>query len=140
MTPVSRRTATWSAALTTGLLLSGCVSANDLGVSAKCGSTGEVTNSTLVTMAQSVPTATLIPCIRLVPAGWSLGNIDIRRGKSMFRLASDTSGARALTVVLSASCDVHGATPVPSDEAAARRYERPERITSGYLGERYYVY
>jgi hypothetical protein len=130
-----------AAILATTLLASGCnLSPQDVGVNVECRSTDRVTNSVIIAMAQSVPTTTLIPCLRLLPAGWSLADLDVRRGKSQFVLASDRDGSRALTVVLAASCDVRGAVSVPTDEAGTHRYERPQRITSGYAGERYYVY
>jgi hypothetical protein len=141
---VSRRTATLGflavlAALPVGL--TGCsLTPADVGLDAACGHPEERTRPTLALMAQSVPTASLIPCVQLIPAGWTLDDITAASGRSTLVLNSDRDGPRALTVELTASCDTTGATPVPSDQAGARRYERPERITSGYVGRRYYVY
>jgi hypothetical protein len=137
-----RRSRPWHAVLVAAaLLLTGCtLTPQDVGVTVECRSTDRVTNSTIIAMAQSVPTATLIPCLRLLPAGWNLADLDVRRGKSRFVLASDRDGDHALTVVLSGSCDIAGAVLVPTDEAGTHRYERPLRITSGYAGDRYYVY
>jgi hypothetical protein len=130
-----------AAILAATLLASGCsLSPKDVGVSAECRSTERVANSVLIAMAQSVPTATLIPCVRLIPAGWSLADLDVRRGRSRFVLASDRDGSKALTVTMTATCDTRGAVLVPTDEVGTSRYERPQSITSGYLGERYYIY
>ena len=41
---------------------------------------------------------------------------------------------------LEASCDTSGATEIPSDRDGMRRWERVERVSPGYAGERYYVF
>lgn len=129
------------------LTVTGCLAATacsvtpaDVGIRATCRASSTVDNRLLVLMAQSVPTAELIPCVKLVPAGWSLGDLDVGEGKSRFWLNSDRDGPGALRVTLTRSCDVRGATRVPSDEAAASRFERTERVTTGYAGDRYYVF
>jgi hypothetical protein len=125
------------------LMLSGCavtISTQSLNVVAECGRAGQPTNRVLVLMAQSVPTAALVPCVQLVPAGWRPESLNVRDGRSSFVLASDRDGPHAVTVVLTASCDVRGATRVASEQAGAARYERPRQVSSGYVGDRYYVY
>jgi len=44
------------------------------------------TNRTMVLMAQAVPSATRLPCIRSLPLGWSLSSSTIVRGHVSFRL------------------------------------------------------
>src|SRR6476469_357093 len=43
-------------------------------------------NRTMIVMAQAVPTAEQLPCIRSLPLGWSLTGATIVRGRAMFEL------------------------------------------------------
>jgi hypothetical protein len=123
------------------VVLSGCQwDITEAGKSADCPATGRLDNPTLVLMAQAVPTAALIPCVRSMPAGWHRGALSIRSGRAAFILGSDREGQHAVTVEMTATCDVRRASEVPSDQTGTRRYERPTRVTSGYGGDRYYVY
>src|SRR4029453_4009352 len=45
-----------------------------------------------VLMAQSVPSATLIPCIEALPVGWTYGGSDVSNGVARFWLRSDRRG------------------------------------------------
>lgn len=96
----------------------------------------------LILMAQSVPSAAQVPCIQEFPVGWSFGGQNIETGHSDFWLDSDRGGDRAVTVTLTASCDVTGAVEgrTEADEAGMRRYEAPEVLVEGYRGNRYYVF
>jgi hypothetical protein len=120
------------------LLASGCApGATDLGLTPACDDQGHPAPS-VVLMAQAVPTAPVLPCIRLMPIGWSLGNLEISKGRARFTLNSDRDGLDAVTVVLSETCDLRGATRVPSDHIGLERYERVTRVTGGYGGSRYH--
>lgn len=136
-----RRSAVAGALL--ALSLAGCGGEVDVGVDADCGDPARVDNPTLVLMAQAVPSATRIPCVRLVPASWRHGEVDVRTGRASFAFASgsvDSTDAEPLTVVLTATCDVSGATEVPTDEPGTRRYERLRQVVPAYVGDRFYVY
>ncbi len=76
--------------------------------------------------AQSVPSASLVPCVRSLPPGWSLGATNVRDGWSKFTLDHDRVGKPALVVRLTADCDTNGASPAPADQPGTRRYERTE--------------
>jgi hypothetical protein len=84
--------------------------------------------STVLLMAQAVPSATLIPCLEVLPSGWRFGEADVRDGFARFSLASDQSGPRAVVVTLTATCDVAGTNRIATDEDGTTRYEAP--ITS----------
>ncbi len=92
-----------------------------------CG-TGDVA----ITVAQSVPSATLVPCIATLPAGWELGGVHVKRDRSTFWLDSDLGGDRAVEATLTPrdECDVSDATPVPSDEVGTDRYEQTRAPTA----------
>ena len=71
--------------------------------------------------AQSVPSASLVPCVRSLPAGWSLSNVTVNNGRSVLTLDHDRAGMGALVVRLTAACDPAGASPVLSDQPGVRR-------------------
>ncbi|HEX8805128.1 MAG TPA: hypothetical protein VF743_13070, partial [Acidimicrobiales bacterium] len=115
------------------------VPVHDLDVSGRpdCG-----TGKLAVLMAQAVPSATLVPCVATVPAGWEVGGIDIERDRAAFTLDSDQAGDDAVEAVLTSAdeCDVEGASPVPSDELGTERYERPERLPPDLRSTRTYLF
>lgn len=124
-------------------VLSGCGAQTDLGVDADCVDTERGGNPVVVLMAQAVPSSTLIPCVNAVPAAWRHGEVSVRTGRAQFAFAStsvDSPESVPLTVELTATCDVTGATEVPTDEPGTRRWERLESVTPAYVGERFYVY
>ena len=101
-----------------------------------CG-TGDV----MILMAQSVPTARQIPCVSSLPAGWSIGGVDVQRGRSRFWLNSDRAGGRAVRVTMrpAGECPTAGATEIASDAVGMRRYERPQQLPPGLRSMRTYV-
>lgn len=94
----------------------------------------------MVLMAQSVPSAQWLPCVRQVPVGWTFVAFDARDGQTSIRFGSDRDGMTALTVLVRPSCDLAGAAEVPSEWPELRRYERVTRVTSGYGGERHFTF
>ncbi len=122
-------------ALLLGAALSGCAARYKPALAPGCHKT-----DTLVLMAQSVPSATLVPCIDALPAGWSFEDLDVRRGTSSFSLDSDRAGHRAVEVRLFPSCRLGRSTEIASDEPGTRRFERVESVVGEYRGTRYYVF
>jgi hypothetical protein len=92
--------------------------------------------------AQAVPSATLLPCVELLPAGWTVRDVDIHTGWASFVLDSDRAGARAVTVVLERYCRLPGVTRVPTDEPGTRRFEQigEVRAGKGFSGVRFYLF
>ncbi|MGI9023244.1 MAG: phosphatase PAP2 family protein [Acidimicrobiales bacterium] len=113
--------------------------AYDLGVSGTptCG-TGDL----MILMAQAVPTATSVPCIDSLPAGWTSGGAHVRRGRARFWLDSDLGGKRAVEVTLRppGDCGVAGAIELPSDEVGMRRFEAPEQLPPNLRSTRTYLF
>jgi hypothetical protein len=101
---------------------------------------------TLVLLAQSVPSAELLPCIGNVPAGWTFGEMDIGTGDSTFTLDNSDAGIAAVRVRLSARCSTAGATEVASDESdeilqrQPRQFERVELLVGHFRATRSYVF
>jgi len=77
--------------------------------------------------AQSVPSATLVPCLRSLPTGWTLSNVTVNDGRSVLTLDHDRAGPKAVVVRLTAACDTAGAQERPAAEPTVRRFERQER-------------
>ena len=98
------------------------------------------TGPSMILAAQAVPSAALVPCVATLPSGWRAGGADIATGHSRFWLDSDQAGAAAVTVTLSASCDVAGASQVPSDQPGTRRFDRPLSQRPQFAALRFYTF
>ena len=108
----------------------------DVGVTAPpCG-----IGHSMILAAQAVPSAALVPCVAALPSGWQAGGADIATGHSRFWLDSDQAGAAAVTITLSATCDVSGARLVPSDQPGTRRFERQLSQRPQFAALRFYVF
>ncbi|HEX2187053.1 MAG TPA: phosphatase PAP2 family protein, partial [Chloroflexota bacterium] len=91
-------------------------------------------------MAQSVPSASLIPCLQLVPVDWKVAEVAVNNGRSVITLDHDRGGRAAMVVRLTASCDLAGATEVTSEQSGARRYVRVDRNSTEFSATRAYTF
>jgi len=84
--------------------------------------------SIFVLAAEAVPSATLIPCIEPLPAGWTYAGSEVRSGMVRFWLDSDRVGKRAIEVTMSPSCDLAGSVEVAhgGEPSGLRLYEGPD--------------
>jgi hypothetical protein len=134
----------WPAVLL--LLFTGCAGAPEgIFVQARspaCEYQGAPGTPVVTLMAQAVPSATLLPCVRLLPAGWRVGSVFIHSGQARFVLASDRVGAHAVTVVLQPFCRLPTVTRVPTDEPGTRRFEQIGEVRPGvgFTGTRFYLF
>jgi tRNA A-37 threonylcarbamoyl transferase component Bud32 len=78
--------------------------------------------------AQSVPSASVVPCVRSLLEGWTIKDVAVNDGRSVITFDNDRAGAGALVARLSATCDTAGAPEMPSQQPGARRWERVERL------------
>jgi tRNA A-37 threonylcarbamoyl transferase component Bud32/membrane-associated phospholipid phosphatase len=76
--------------------------------------------------AQSVPSASLVPCVRSLLPGWRVAEVGVNNGRSVVFLDHDRAGRRAAIVRLTAACDPTGATEVASEQPGTRRFVRVE--------------
>jgi hypothetical protein len=90
----------------------------------------------LLLMAQSVPTASLVPCVQALPAGWTLGEVQVGDGRSRILLNSDRGGV--LTVELTGSCDLAGAQEQVSTDQTGTRLFQPANAAS--TATRWYLF
>ena len=107
-----------------------------------CRYQGRQGTTLVVLMAQAVPTASQLPCIELLPAGWSVSDIFVRNGRVRFALDSDGVGPHAVQVVLERFCTLGNVTRVPSDHPGTRRYQEVISIEPGrrYRGAVFYLF
>ncbi len=82
----------------------------------------------LLVMAQSVPSATMLPCLRTKVPGWTVAKVAVNDGRSVVTLNHDRAGEEAAVVRLTATCDTGSAGEAPSDVAEVQRYERVDRL------------
>lgn len=128
-----------AAALVGSLAFGGC---------ARAGSSQQATPScdaennigVLVLEAQSVPRADRVPCVQLLPAGWSVSSVNLKSGDSTMKLQNDRAGVEALEVRLTPLCNTQGSTQVPSDEPGTQRFERIDSVTKGFAATRFYTF
>jgi hypothetical protein len=89
-------------------------------------------------MAQSVPSASRVPCVRALPVGWSVAEVAVNNGRSVLTLDHDRAGDQALVVRLTAACDPAGAVEGPPQLAGVRHFQRTESRTGGEFTATWY--
>jgi tRNA A-37 threonylcarbamoyl transferase component Bud32 len=94
----------------------------------------------LLLEAQSVPSASVVPCVRTLPTGWSLARATVNDGRTVLTLNNDRAGPDAMVVRLTSGCDTRGATQVPSDRPETRRYVLVEGVSPQFLATRFDVF
>lgn len=94
----------------------------------------------LILVAQSVPSASLLPCVDFLPVGWSFSTMDVVDGRTKMFLNSDRGGFRALEITLLPQCDTAGTEVEVSDQPATRKFEKVILRQDRYIGTRYYTF
>jgi len=87
-----------------------------------------------------VPSASLVPCLRSLPAGWTLSNVTVNNGRSVLTLDNDRAGMGAMVVRLAATCDPAGASPVLSDQPGVRRLMLIQDLAPMFSATRFDVF
>jgi hypothetical protein len=90
-------------------------------------------------VAQSVPTASYLPCIEVLPAGWRTDAFDVDEDGTRFELRSDRAD-RAVIVQLSSTCRRGGSTPIAPRAEGVRSYVRVDSISPRYTGRFFDVF
>jgi membrane-associated phospholipid phosphatase len=83
-------------------------------------------------MAQSVPSASLVPCVETRLPGWTVANVAVNDGRSVITLDHDRAGPAAVVMRMAAACDPTGAAKVPSGAPGVRRFGGVERGAGGF--------
>jgi hypothetical protein len=82
--------------------------------------------------AQSVPSASLLPCVESRLVGWKVAEVAVNDGRSVVILDHDRAGKKAVVLRLAAACDSAGAVEVPSQEPGTRRFVQVERLVGAF--------
>jgi hypothetical protein len=72
-------------------------------------------------MAQSVPSASLVPCVKSRLPGWTVTNMAVNDGRSVITFDHDRAGDAAVVMRMAAACDPAGAAEKPAPEPGVRR-------------------
>jgi len=92
--------------------------------------------------AQSVPSATRLPCIAELPIGWQFAGSLVQNDKTVLWLDHDRGGIHAVEATLQPTCDISSAVEVPPapDEVGMRIYEEPTSLQPSFTGTRLLVF
>jgi tRNA A-37 threonylcarbamoyl transferase component Bud32 len=78
--------------------------------------------------AQAVPSASLIPCMQALPAGWTVVGGTANNGRAEWivdhNVTSGGTDEEQLLISLTRSCDLSGTTEEPRDASGVRHYKR----------------
>jgi hypothetical protein len=94
----------------------------------------------LAIVAQSLPSASYLPCIRTLPEGWSTSGFRAAPGGTSFLLNSDRSPGRPVRVRLIAVCRRGDASPSPPRAPGVVTYTRLTSIAPRFAGSLYDVF
>jgi hypothetical protein len=89
-------------------------------------------------VAQSVPSASRVPCLETLPDGWSVTSVSVNQDRSIITLDSDRAGAGAATLRLVPACDVSAAVPATSEYSESERFEHIKQLAPGFTASRFY--
>jgi membrane-associated phospholipid phosphatase/tRNA A-37 threonylcarbamoyl transferase component Bud32 len=82
--------------------------------------------------AQSVPSASLVPCVRTRLPGWKVADVAVNDGRSVITLDHDRAGKGAVVARLTAACDTTGAVETPSPMPGVRRDQLVESLAGEF--------
>jgi hypothetical protein len=94
----------------------------------------------LAIVAQSVSSASYLPCIRDLPPGWTTAGFAPARDGTSFLLNSDRSPGQPVTVQLTSSCRISGTSPSPARAPGVLTYTRLDSIRPRFAGRLYDVF
>src|SRR3954471_12467131 len=90
-------------------------------------------------IAQSVPGAAQVPCVRRLPAGWTLAHVTVAAGTSVLTFDHDRAGPGAMVATLTEGCDPGGAADIGPAGPGIRSYQRVQPSTGRVTTTRYDV-
>ncbi len=94
----------------------------------------------LAIVAQSVPGASYLPCIRELPPGWDTSGFAPSQNGTSFQLDSDRSPGQPVTVRLTPGCQTAGASPSTARAPGVLTYTRLGSISPRFAGTMYDVF
>ena len=103
-----------------------------------CAPAGDRLDKQMVLMAQSVPTASAVPCMRAELDDWFLDDLDSWDGHTRIEF-SRLIDQVALTIELTRACDHGGAVETATDQPGTQRFDERIRDGSSYRDRRFYL-
>ena len=94
----------------------------------------------LAIVAQSVPSASYLPCIRELQPGWTTSGFAPSQDGTSFLLNSDRSPGEPVTVQLTTACRISGASPSPARAPGVLTYLGLDSIRPRFTGRMYDVF
>jgi hypothetical protein len=94
----------------------------------------------LVLLAQAVPGASAVPCVRADPGRWVMSEFTVRDGSAVIGFAYQYGGPDRVTIELRPRCDVGDAKEVSSPHAGTRRHNLDAVRNGRYANEIYFIY
>ena len=91
-------------------------------------------------VAQSVSTATLLPCLGPLPDGWSVETVSVNQDRTIVRFDSDRAGEDAAILRFTERCDTEPSVSMTSEHAGAERYDDIQRLQPSFRARRMYVF
>jgi tRNA A-37 threonylcarbamoyl transferase component Bud32/membrane-associated phospholipid phosphatase len=90
-------------------------------------------------IAQSVSAGSSVPCVRSLPAGWTLGHVTVTRGRSTLTFDHDRAGAGAMVASFTAQCDPGSAAAVDTGGPGISSFQRVEAAAGRVVTTRFDV-
>ena len=91
--------------------------------------------------AQSVPTATFLPCFDTLPPGWDIASVQVDQEGTRVLLHSDRAGQGAAAFHFVEACHLaSGAVATPSDRVDTARFDAIEQVTPAFRASRFYLF
>jgi hypothetical protein len=126
-------------AVAAAVLAAGCGAAiGDPAQLLPCTPSDDQLDQRMVLMAQSVPTASAVPCMRIALDDWFLDDMDSRDGHTKIEF-SRLIDEFALTIELTRTCDRGEASETATDQPGTRRFHERIRTGGTYRDRRYYL-
>lgn len=116
----------WRLLVALGMLLAGCAASGQA-------ITGCEAGQRLAIIAQSVPGAAYLPCIRELPPGWRITSFEVDEDGAQAQLRSDRA-SEPIELTLSTACTREGSSPIAPRAAGVRSYLVVDSISPSYAG------
>jgi hypothetical protein len=111
-----------------------------LAVQMRCDQPPGIVSGMHVLLAQSVPTATALPCITHRLDTWTLSRFVPRTGNALVAYEYHLGGDEEVTIELAPTCDVRGLREISSEHPGSQRYDVNRQVGGLYADERHYVF
>jgi hypothetical protein len=106
----------------------------------RCAQSDKRPSGMQVLLAQAVPTASAVPCLRSDAGDWTVTSFHAEDGRARVEFSYRYGNDDTATVDLAVDCDVRAAQEVSSQFDGVREYNRTATRDGRYANEIHYVY